>query len=102
DADLPGGSDSHGRRSRLDSILDRLNEAHRRFSDEIRAFPLTLVADREGWSPEEVRIAVHLMKADTAAFEGPGGVPGSLLVRIAGGPTGDRLVWRRLLAPTGK
>ncbi len=90
------------RKPRLASIMDRLNEAHRRFSDEIRAFPVTLVADREGWSPEEIRIAVHLTKADTAAFEGPGGAPGNLLVRIAGGPTGDRLVWRRLLAPTGK
>jgi hypothetical protein len=82
--------------------VDRLAEATRRFSDEIAGFPLTVAAARENLSPEEVRILAFLIKEDVAVFEGRGAAAGRTLVQVAGGPGGDRLAFRKLLAPEGR
>ncbi len=89
-------------RSAFRLAMARLEEAKRRFPDEIRGFPLTVVATREGLDDGELRILSHLIKEDVGVFEGRGGVPGHLLVQIACGRDGDRLATRAVLAPEGR
>jgi hypothetical protein len=81
---------------------DRLLEAERRFPEEIQRYPLTVAAARESLAPEEIRILAFLLKEDVAVFEGRGYAGGRTLVQIACGPGGDRLPWRKLLAPEGR
>jgi len=96
-----GDTASSDRKQAFRRATERLEDVKRRFADEIRGFPLTMVATREALGPEEVRILAYLLKEDIAVFEGRGSAPGRALVQIACGPAGDRLAARKILAPEG-
>jgi hypothetical protein len=79
-----------------------LEEATRRFGDEIRSYPLSRVAGREGLGPEEIRILAYLIKQDVGVFEGSGSAHGRMLAQVALRAPGDLLTMRRFLAPEGR